>query len=398
MTQREWLDRDFYAALGVPSTASAEEIKKAYRTLARELHPDANPHNTQVGERFKAVSEAYAVLSDPAKRKDYDRTRRLFRSGAFARTGFRPEAGTTTTAARAGSGGFDFGDLFGSHSPFTVGDPLGGVGDVLGDLFRRAGTRAASARPRRGRDVETETRLSFREAVAGMVLPLRVSGPMVCTSCHGSGARPGTRQRTCPHCHGVGTRNRNQGGLGFGEPCDDCRGTGSIVDTPCPDCQGAGIGDRTRTISVHVPPGVSDGQRVRLPAQGEPGLAGAPSGDLYVTVRVDPDPVFARSGDDLTVTVPVSFAELALGTVLSVPTLDGQISVKIPPGAQSGKTFRLRGRGVAHRGAAVGDLLVTVEVAVPPELDHEAAEALRAYARAEETSGFDPRAGWAGKR
>ncbi|MFE7416731.1 DnaJ C-terminal domain-containing protein [Rhodococcus sp. NPDC057529] len=361
MTQQEWLARDFYAALGVPSTASAEEIKKAYRTLARELHPDANPHNTQVVERFKAVSEAYAVLSDPAKRKDYDRTRRLFRSGASARTGFPPEAGTTTTA-RAGSGGFEFGDLFGSRSPFTVGDPLGGLGDVLGDLFRRAGTRAASARPRRGSDVETETRMSFREAVAGMVLPLRVSGPMVCTSCHGSGSRPGTRQRTCPHCHGVG------------------------------------IEDRARTISVDVPPGVGDGQRVRIPAQGEPGLAGAPSGDLYVTVRVDPDPVFARSGDDLTVTVPVSFAELALGTVLSVPTLDGQVSVKIPPGAQSGRTIRLRGRGVAHRGTAVGDLLVTVEVAVPPELDHEAAEALRVYARAEESSGFDPRAGWAGRR
>nr|WP_271211394.1 DnaJ C-terminal domain-containing protein [Rhodococcus wratislaviensis]GLK37372.1 chaperone protein DnaJ 1 [Rhodococcus wratislaviensis] len=356
MSQQEWFDRDFYAALGVPSTASAEEIKKAYRKLARELHPDANPDNTEVEERFKKVSEAHAVLSDPAKRKEYDRMRRLYRSGAFTGTGFPP---------RAGSGGFDFGDLFGSGSPFIVGDPLGGVGDVLGDLFRRAGTRTASARPRRGSDVETETRLSFREAVAGMVLPLRVSGPMVCTSCHGSGTRPGTR------------------------------GTGSIVDAPCPDCQGAGIGDRTRTISVHVPPGVSDGQRIRLPAQGEPGLGGAPSGDLYVTVRVDPDLVFARSGNDLTVTVPVSFAELALGTMLSVPTLEGQVGVKIPPGTQSGRTFRLRGHGVPHRGDAAGDLLVTVEVAVPPDLGHEAAEALRAYARAEETGGFDPRAGWA---
>ncbi|KXF50151.1 molecular chaperone DnaJ [Rhodococcus sp. SC4] len=386
MSQQEWLDHDFYAALGVPSTASAEEIKKAYRKLARELHPDANPHNTEVEERFKAVSEAYAVLSDPAKRKEYDRLRKLLRPGAFTGTGFPP---------RAGSGGFDFGDLFGSGSPFIVGDPLGGVGDVLGDLFRRAGTRTASARPRRGSDVETETRLSFREAVAGMVLPLRVSGPMVCTGCHGSGTRPGTGQRTCPHCHGIGTRNRTQGDFGFSEPCDGCRGTGSVVDTPCPDCQGAGIGDRTRAISVHVPPGVSDGQRIRLPAQGEPGLGGAPSGDLYVTVRVDSDPVFARSGDDLTVTVPVSFAELALGTMLSVPTLDGQVSMKVPAGAQSGRTFRLRGRGVPGRGDAAGDLLVTVEVVVPSDLGHEAAEALRAYARAEETGGFDPRAGWA---
>jgi len=389
VSQQEWLDRDFYAALGVPSTASAGEIKKAYRTLARELHPDANPHNTEVGDRFKAVSEAYAVLSDPATRKDYDRVRRLLRSGASTGTGFPP---------RAGSGGFEFGDLFGSGPPFTMADPLGGVGDVLGDLFRRAGTRTASARPRRGSDVETETRLSFQEAVAGMVLPLWMTGPMVCTSCHGSGIRPGTRQRTCPHCRGVGARNRNLGGFGFSEPCEGCRGTGSIVDTPCPDCQGNGIGDRTRTISVRVPPGVSDGQRIRLPAQGEPGLGGAPSGDLYVTVRVEPDPVFARSGDDLTVTVPVSFAELALGTVLSVPNFDGRVSLKIPPGTQSGRTFRLRGRGVPRRGDAVGDLLVTVEVAVPSDLGQEAAEALRAYARAEEIGGFDPRPGWAESR
>ncbi|RZK95801.1 MAG: molecular chaperone DnaJ [Rhodococcus sp. (in: high G+C Gram-positive bacteria)] len=394
MTRQEWLDRDFYAALGIPSTASAEEIKKAYRKLARDLHPDANPHNTEVEEKFKKVSEAHAVLSDPAKRKEYDRTRRLYRSGTFAGTGFPPGPGTAR--ARAGSGGLDFGDVFGSGSSFIVGDPLGGVGDVLGDLFRRAGTRTASARPRRGSDVETETRLSFREAVAGMVLPLRVSGPTVCTSCHGSGTLPGTRQRTCPHCDGVGARRRNQGGFVFSEPCGDCGGTGSIVDTPCPDCQGTGTGDRTRTISVRVPPGVSDGQRIRLPAQGEPGLGGSPPGDLYVTVRVDPDPVFGRSDDDLTVIVPVSFAELALGAVLSVPTLDGRVGVKIPPGAHSGSTFRLRGRGVPHRGDAAGDLLVTVEVAVPSDLGREADEALRAYARAEEIDGFDPRAGWAG--
>ncbi|QYB00636.1 molecular chaperone DnaJ (plasmid) [Rhodococcus sp. USK10] len=395
MTQQEWIERDFYADLGVPSTASAEDIKRAYRKLARQLHPDANPHDQAAGERFKAVSEAHTVLSDPASRAEYDRTRQLYRSGAFRRAGTRSGAGGGGPAG--GMGGFDLSDLFGSGgSAFTSGEA--GFGDLFGDLFRRSSTHTTTFRPRRGSDVEAQTRLPLRQAVTGVVLPLQVSGPTVCTSCHGSGARPGTQPRRCPACGGAGTLTHNQGGFGFSESCDDCRGTGVIVDSPCPDCQGTGVGHRTRTINVRIPPGVTDGQRIRLPAHGEPGLRGAPSGDLYVTVEVDPDPVFGRDGDDLTVTVPVGFAELALGTTISVPTLDGRVSVKIPAGTPSGRTFRLQGRGVPHHGRPPGDLRVTVQIAVPSRLDQRAIDALRSYEKAQKATGFDPRTTWPGRR
>jgi molecular chaperone DnaJ len=294
-------------------------------------------------------------------------------------------------------GGFDLSDLFGGGgSAFTSGEA--GFGDLFGDLFRRSSTHTTTFRSRRGSDVEAQTRLPFRQAVTGVVLPLQVSGPTVCTSCHGSGARPGTQPRRCPSCGGAGTLTHNQDGFGFSESCDDCRGTGVIVDSPCTDCQGTGVGHRTRTINVRIPPGVTDGQRIRLPAHGEPGLRGAPSGDLYVTVGVDPDPVFGRDGDDLTVTVPVGFAELALGTTISVPTLDGRVSVKIPAGTPSGRTFRLQGRGVPLRGRAPGDLRVTVQVAVPAGLNQRAIDALRAYEKAEKAAGFDPRTTWPGRR
>ena len=400
MTQQEWIERDFYADLGVPSTASAEEIKRAYRKLARQLHPDANPGDKGAGERFKAVSEAHAVLSDPATRTEYDRTRQLYRSGqgAFRRAGTRSASHAGAPGGVGGMGGFDFSDLFGGGSAsYTSGDA--GFGDAFGDLFRRAGTRpTTSSRPRRGSDVEAQTRLPFRQAATGVVLPLQVSGPTVCTTCHGSGARPGTPPRRCPSCGGSGTLSRNQGGFGVSESCDACRGTGVIVDHPCGDCQGSGVGHRTRTINVRIPPGVTDGQRIRLPAHGEPGLRGAPAGDLYVTVTVDPDPVFGRDGDDLTVTVPVGFGELAVGTTISVPTLDGRVSVKIPAGTPSGRTFRLRGRGVPRRSGPAGDLRVTVQVTVPTRLDPNAVDALRAYEKAEKTTGFDPRANWTGRQ
>ncbi|MQY24045.1 Chaperone protein DnaJ 1 [Nocardia sp. RB20] len=388
---REWLEKDFYKELGISSGATQDEIKKAYRKLARDLHPDKNPGDAAAEERFKAVSEAHAVLSDPEKRSEYDEARKLFANGGFGRGGFSPGGGY----GQGGFNDFNLGDIFGGAAGSTAD---GGLGDILGGLFNRGagGATRTSTRPRRGSDVETETNLGFREAAQGVTVPLRMTSPSPCTTCHGSGAKPGTSPRVCPHCNGTGVISRNQGAFGFSEPCEDCRGTGSIIDDPCVDCRGTGIQNRTRTITVRIPPGVRDGQRIRLAGQGEAGLRGAPAGDLFVTVHVSNDKVFGRNGDDLTLVLPVSYSELVLGTTVSVPTLEGRVGVKVPAGTADGRTLRVRGRGVPKRSGGAGDLLVTVKVAVPPKLDEEAAEALRHYAEAEKAGGFDPRAGWAG--
>jgi molecular chaperone DnaJ len=381
VSARDWIEKDFYRELGVSSEASADEIKKSYRKLARELHPDANPGDAKAEARFKSVSEAYGVLSDPAKRKQYDEARRLFAGGG----GFPGSGGF-------GSGGFDVNDLFGRAAQGTGG---GGLGDLLGGLFNRRGGAAGGSptRPRRGEDVETDVRIDFTEAVRGATVPLRLSSPAACTTCGGSGARPGTTPHTCATCSGSGLVTRSQGAFAFSEPCRDCRGTGRIIDDPCPDCGGDGVSTRTRSLTVRVPAGVDDGQRIRLPGQGEPGRGGAPAGDLYVKVHVTPHRLFGRSernADDLTLTVPVTFQELALGSTLTVPTLDSTVSLRIPAGTASGRTFRVRGRGVHRKDGRTGDLLVTVEVAVPNRLDDAATEALQAYAEA--TKSFDPRA------
>lgn len=398
--QREWLDRDFYADLGVASDASAADIKKAYRKLAAQLHPDRNPGDTAAEDRFKRVSEANSVLSDAEKRKEYDEARALMASGRFAGTGggaggFGGSAGGfggggyTTTG---GMGGFDLGDLFGGG---------GGAGGFdLGDLFGGGGGRSRGGytqqqqRPRRGNDLETETTLAFRDAVKGNTVSLRVTSPSPCTSCHGSGAKAGTSPKTCTSCNGSGFIHRDQGHFGFAEPDPDCQGTGTRIDEPCPDCSASGVQVRPRTINVKIPVGVEDGQRIRLTGQGEAGPRGAPSGDLYVTVHVTPDKLFTRSGHDLKLQLPVSISELVLGATVSVPTLDGSVGVKIPPNTADGRTLRLKGRGVPKRAGGVGDLLVTVKVAVPPKLDDDAVDAMKAYAEAEKASGFDPRAGW----
>ena len=388
MAQREWVEKDFYKELGVSSDASADEIKRAYRKLARDLHPDTNS-DPSAAERFKAVSEAHSVLSDAAKRKEYDETRRLFADGGFGRGRF--------TGGNFGGFGGD-GAEFNLNDLFDAAGQTGGanIGDLFGGLFGRGAQQPRPTRPRRGNDLETETELSFMEATKGVAMPLRLTSPAPCTNCHGSGARPGTSPKVCPTCNGSGVVSRNQGAFGFSEPCTECRGSGSIIEHPCDECQGTGVTTRTRTINVRIPPGVEDGQRIRLAGQGEAGLRGAPSGDLYVTVHVKPDKVFGRDGDDLTVSVPVAFHELALGTTLSVPTLEGKVGVRVPKGTSDGRILRVRGRGVPKRSGGHGDLLVTVKVAVPPNVEGEAAEALEAYAKAERASGFDPRAGWAG--
>jgi molecular chaperone DnaJ len=376
MSAREWVGKDFYRELGVPSDATADEIKKAYRKLAKENHPDANHGNTDAELKFKSVSEAYGVLSDPGKRKEYDEAKRLFGTGGAGGFGF-PGTGT---------GGFDVGDMFGGGQQ----GGFGGLGDILGGLFNRRGSAgAASNRPHRGADVETDVRIDFAEAVKGATLPLRLSSPATCSTCGGNGAKPGTSPRVCPMCGGSGLVSRSQGAFAFSEPCRDCRGRGSIIDVACPECAGEGISTRTRTLTVRIPPGVDDDQRIRLAGQGEPGRGGAQAGDLYVRVHVAPHSVFGRKDLDLTITVPVSFTELALGGTITVPTLDGKVSVRVPQGTASGRVLRVRGKGITMRDGSQGDLLVTLQAAVPSKLDAKAKEALETYAAA--MSEHDPR-------
>ena len=275
-----------------------------------------------------------------------------------------------------GAGGqtFDFGDLFGGAGGTTAGAPggAGGLGDLLGGLFgggagsARARSRAASG-PARGQDVETEATLSFEEAVLGVTVPLRMQSPGTCPTCIGTGAKPGTSPHTCPVCQGAGVTSRSQGAFAFSEPCRNCRGTGQVVDDPCPTCGGNGITTQTRTITVRIPAGVKDGQRIRLAGKGAPGRRGGTAGDLFVVVHVSEHDLFGRKGDDLTLTVPITFVEASLGTTLTVPTLDGNVSLKVPAGTSSGRTLRVRGRGIKGKGRS-GDLLVTLDVAVPVKL------------------------------
>ena len=377
MTQRDWIEKDFYRELGVASDASGEEIKKAYRKLARELHPDANPGDAQAEARFKKVSEAYGVLNDDNKRREYDETRALFSGGG----GF-PGAGFPGAGGFPGGGtqGFDFGDIFGSTAGGGAG--AGGFGDILSDILgRQAGSRggAATSGARRGADVETELRVDFVQAVRGADVPIKLSSPGRCERCGGSGARPGTSPHTCPVCQGAGVTSRSQGAFAFSEPCRNCRGTGQVVDDPCPTCAGNGITSQTRTITVRIPAGVKDGQRIRLAGKGAPGRRGGPPGDLFVVVHVSEHELLGRKGEDLTLTVPITFPEAALGTTLTVPTLDGEVSLKVPAGTASGRTLRVRGRGVPGKGRT-GDLLVTVEVAVPVRLTPEQRELLEKLA------------------
>ena len=393
MTQRDWIEKDFYRELGVASGASQDEIKKAYRKLARELHPDANPGDAKAEARFKAVSEAYGVLSDDKKRKEYDETRALFAGGGGGFPGgFPGGAGGFPGGFPGGGQTFDMGDLFGN-----TGGAGPGLGDLLGGIFggaggARGGRTSAGTRGQRGADVESELRIDFVQAVRGAEVPIRLSAPGRCQTCAGTGARPGTTPHQCPTCSGRGLVSRNEGAFAFSEPCPDCRGSGRIIDDPCPECGGDGISTRTRSLTVRIPAGVDDGQRIKLGGQGEPGRGGAPAGDLYVKVHVTPHRVFGRSKDnpdDLTVTVPVTYPELVLGSTITVPTLDEPVTLRIAPGTASGKTFRVRGRGVQKR-SGPGNLLVTVNVAVPQRLDDAAGKALQDYAEA--TKAFDPRA------
>ncbi len=379
MSTKDWLEKDFYKSLGVAKDADAAAIKKAYRKLAVKLHPDKNPGDAAAEAKFKEVSEAYDVLSDPAKRAEYDEARSLFSSGRAPSGGFPGGAGGYSTGSYpGGSTTFDFNDLFAQAG--------GGAssGGMFGNLFGGgagggSSRRARSGQAARGSDASAEVTLSFDEAMSGETLPLQLSGPATCRTCGGNGAKPGTSARTCPTCAGSGFVSRNQGAFGFSEPCRDCKGTGKLIDEPCPDCHGDGVTTQTRTINIRIPAGIKDGSKVKVAGKGMPGERGGPAGDLFVTVHVRKHDLFARKGDDLALTVPVSYAEAALGTTIRVPTLDGAVSLKVPAGTPSGRTLRVRGRGAPKRGGH-GDLLVTVDVAVPAKLTDDAKEALEKYA------------------
>jgi len=354
------LETDYYEVLGVAADASAKDITKAYRKLARELHPDKNPGNTVAEDRFKQVSAAYAVLSDDATRKEYDEVRRLGPMGG----GFG-----------GGQGGFHFdpGDFAGAG---------GGIGDLLGQMFGRAGRGGrGGVAPQRGADVTAHLTMDFDDAVQGITTTLYLTSDAQCSTCGGNGARPGTSPQVCSVCHGRGVVDDNQGMFSFSSPCQRCHGKGSVVTDPCPTCQGSGIERRPREVKARIPAGVRDGQTIRLPGKGSPGRNGGPAGDLLVEIGVTPHERFGRADDNLTVTVPVTYPQAALGGVVDVPLLDGShVALRLKPGTQSGSRHRIKGRGIATA-KRTGDLIVTVAVAVPTHLTDAERAAIEALAR-----------------
>ncbi len=356
---------DFYQTLGVSKTASQDEIKKAFRKLARQYHPDKHPGDKSSEEKFKEVNQAYETLSHPDKRKQYDELSRL---GAFGAGpgGFRPGQG--------GAQGFDPRMFQQGGAAFEMGD----LGDLLSGLFggaaggRRAGARGRRTAAERGADLQAEVTVSFDDSLRGAAVRVPVEKPDTCDACHGTGAKAGTTAKICPDCEGRGVVAQNQGFFALSQPCPRCLGNGTIVEHPCPTCGGSGVRTRTRRYSVKVPAGVKDGTRIRIKGKGEAGLRGGPAGDLFVVVRVEPDHLFTRRGDDLVLEVPVTLSEAALGTKVKVPTPGGGgVSLKVPAGSQDGRTLRVRGKGAPKLKGGHGDLLVRLRISVPEKLSKE---------------------------
>ena len=360
--QREWFEKDYYKILGVSEEASSSDITKAYRKLAKKLHPDANPGDTAVENRFKEVASAYDVLGDASKRKAYDDMRRL-----------GPMAGAFGPGRAGPSGGFNRNF---SHT--------GDLGNLFGDLF---GRRRRGGAARRGSDLEADVHLDFADAVSGVATTVSVMGEARCRTCEGTGAEPPGKPRRCPTCSGSGVQDENQGLFSFSRPCTACAGRGTVIDAPCSGCAGRGVEHRRREVKTRIPSGVADGQRIKLRGRGAPGQgAGSEPGDLYVRVHVKPHLLFGRDGKNLTLTVPVTFSEAALGAHVKVPTLDDStITIRIPPGTTTGR--RLRIPASASTGDA--DLIVEVEVVVPRRLSDEQRAAVEAFAAA---PGENPRA------
>ena len=361
--QREWFEKDYYAVLGVSAEATQKDITKAYRKLARENHPDTNKGDAAAEERFKEISAAYDVVGDADKRTKYDEVRRLGAVGG----GF----------PGGGGGGGGFGGFGGGAEGVDLGDLLGG-------LFGR-GRRGGGNRPQgpvRGADLETELHLSFEDALVGITTSVHLVSDAVCSTCHGNGAETGSDVVVCPQCAGRGVIDENQGLFSFSQPCPRCAGQGMVVSDPCHTCGGSGIERRPRTVKVKLPAGGTDRQRIKLKGRGGPGRNGGPPGALYVVVHVGQHSLFGRKGRNLTLPVPITFPEAALGADIKVPTLSGEpVTIRIPAGTRSGRTFKVKGKGaVTDKGT--GDLLVTVEVAVPQNLSAEQTKAVEALAEA----------------
>jgi molecular chaperone DnaJ len=354
--------KDFYQVLGVPDSATQGDIKKAYRRLAKQHHPDANPNNTQAAERFKEISEAHSVLSDPDKRKQYDQMRRL---GAFDGGMARGPRGPRSAGGRGPDidpGGMEFGDF-------------GGLGDIFSSIFGRGRQEPATAEA-----IETVVEVPFRIAALGGKVPVTLQMTDTCPTCAGSGGAPGATFSTCPECGGRGTISFGQGGFAVSRPCPQCRGRARIPSAPCPTCRGAGDIRTERQVVITVPPATESGTRVRIRGQGQPSRPGGPPGDLFVTFQVQPDRFFHRDGLDIVCEVPLNLAQAALGTRLRVRTLDGKkVMLRIPAGTQPGRKFRIKGQGI-EKGGVRGDQLVQVHVTVPEQLTEEQQELLKRFA------------------
>jgi molecular chaperone DnaJ len=356
--------RSPYEILGVAKNASDDEIKKAYRKLARRHHPDRNPGDAAAEEQFKEVQGAYDLLSDPEKRKAYD---------TFGASGPRGFPGGASTGG-VGFEEFSFGDL----------------GDLLGGMFGGGARRQSSRRPVRGDDLEAHVRISFEDSLKGVQVRVPVEVEGVCSICHGTGAEPGTSPVVCPQCEGRGVVSDAQGLFAFSQPCPRCQGNGTIVEKPCRTCRGTGRERTRKHYSVKIPAGAKPGTRVRLKGKGEPGLNGGPPGDVFVVVDVEPSPLYERRGSDLVLDVPVTYPEAALGASVEIPTPDGPVSLKVPSGTESGKLLRVKGRGAPHiRGNGRGDLLARVKVTVPQKLTKAERDALESYGKVSRESPRD---------
>lgn len=348
--------RNYYEVLGVSKDVTQDDIKKAYRKLAQKYHPDVNPGNKEAEEKFKEISDAYSVLGDEQKRKQYDDRVKMFGDGAagyerYGQYNVRPEDFQNI---------FDFSDL--------------GFGGIF-DIFGGGRTQARAAAPQRGSDIAYNVNISFRDALKGVQTTLNVTKDSICDSCQGTGAKNATAIKTCDVCGGRGVVAQNQGFFSFSQVCSKCKGTGKIVEVPCPQCFGKGHSRDTKKLTVKIPPGVKDGTKIKIKGKGNVGVKGGQPGDLYLVTKVQPHPVFKLSGDDITIDLPISYAEAVLGAKVKVPTLDGVVSVNVKPGTQSGSLLRLRGKGYPRvKGNGRGDFIIRIKVDVPRKVSRQEKE------------------------